>query len=130
MRFDDAVRARGFRRWYERQLYESHAWLVTGLLSLVMMAIVIEESTFRGSLQGLALLAAIAVAGGGLALYAWREFNRLLFRAEAMASQANCPGCNAYAKFAVVSSRPSASSIVGCALDVRCRKCAREWTIA
>jgi hypothetical protein len=36
---DEAIRKRGFRRWYERQLCESHAHLVTGLLSLIMMAI-------------------------------------------------------------------------------------------
>ena len=45
----DAIRRRGFRRWYERQLIEGHAYLVTGLLSLIMMAISIEMIDFRHS---------------------------------------------------------------------------------
>ncbi len=130
MSFAEAVRARGFRRWYERQLYESHAYLVTGLLSLVMMAIVLEESSFRDSAGGLVLLVTIAAAGGWMCVYAWRRFNHLLFRAELMASQASCPRCGVYARFAVVSSRDNPESLVGCALCVRCRKCAHEWTIA
>lgn len=130
MPFADAVRARGFRRWYERQLYESHAYLITGFLSLVMMAIVLEESNFRDSAGGLLLLFAIAVAGGGTCIHTWRKFNHLLFRAELMASQASCPRCRTYARFTVVRSRDDPESLVGCALCVRCRNCAEEWTIA
>ena len=39
MPLDEAIRKRGFRRWYERQLCDGHAHLVTGLLSLITMAI-------------------------------------------------------------------------------------------
>jgi hypothetical protein len=77
----DAIRRHGFRRWYERQLFESHAYLVTGFLCLIMMAVAIEVSEFRRSAAGLLALAAVAVAGGGICLLAWRRFNRQLFRA-------------------------------------------------
>jgi len=32
----------GFRRWYERQLYESHAYLVVGLIGLILMLAGVE----------------------------------------------------------------------------------------
>jgi len=39
MPLDEAIRKRGLRRWYERQLCDGHAHLVTGLLSLITIAI-------------------------------------------------------------------------------------------
>ena len=39
MNLSAAIGARGFRRWYERQLVESFAYLTTGVLSLIMMAV-------------------------------------------------------------------------------------------
>ena len=63
MGLSDSIRRRGFRRWHERQLIESHAYLVTGLLALIMMAIAIEMIDFRQSAQG--LLALLLVGAGG-----------------------------------------------------------------
>lgn len=126
----DAIRKNGFTRWYERQLYESFACLVTGFLALIMMAIAIEVTEFRQSVPGLIGLVAIAATGGTLCIYAWSRFHRLLARAEHFAGQAHCPVCNVYARFAVVSTRAAPDAIDGCALGVRCRKCAHEWTIA
>jgi len=129
MPLDEAIRKRGFRRWHERQLYESHAHLVTGLLSLIMMAIAIEMIEFRASAAGLVALVTIATAGCGLCLFAWRQFTRLLFRAEYLAERATCGGCRAYARFDVVAAKEAPGSLAGCTLDVRCRKCGHAWTI-
>lgn len=130
MLLDEAIRKRGFRRWYEQQLYESHAYLVTGLFALIMMAIAMEGIEFRHSIAGLLLLLVIAAAGGTLCVYAWGRFHRLLARAEHYAGQAHCPGCNTYGKFGIVSTRHAPDALEGCVLLVRCRKCDREWTIA
>jgi hypothetical protein len=124
-----SIRAIGFRRWYVRQLYESHAYLVTGLLSLIMMAIAIEMSEFRTSAAGLVALVAIAFVGGGLCLFAWRRFNYLLFRAEYLAERASCAGCGVYARFELTAVRTMPESIAGCSMDVRCRACGHAWTI-
>ena len=129
MSIDDAVRRRGFRRWYERQLIESHAYLVTGVLSLVMMLIAIEYIEFRESVANALLLASIAAGGAVLALFAWRQFNRLLFRAESLAGQAVCATCRAYAKFEVLDAHDSSEAISGRCLHVRCRKCRHEWSM-
>ena len=72
MPLPEAIRKRGFRRWYSRQLVEGHAHLVTGFLSLIMMAIALEEIEFRHTAAGWLSLLAIAGVGGGICLLAWR----------------------------------------------------------
>jgi hypothetical protein len=127
MSFDDALRKRGFRRWYERQLVESHAYLVTGLLSLIMMAIAIEVIEFRESLPNALVLALIAASGGWLAIFAWKQFTKLLFRAESLAGQAVCGECRAYGKFDVMEAHDSSEALTGRSLVVRCRQCQHQW---
>ena len=126
----EAIRKHGFRRWYERQLYESFACLVTGFLALIMMAIALEVIDVHESKAAFAELLVIAAIGGSLCAAAWARFHRCLARAEHLASQANCPACDAYGKFAVVTARAANDAFERCALGVQCRKCAREWTIA
>jgi hypothetical protein len=130
MSLGDAIRKHGFTRWYERQLYESFAYLVTGFLAMIMMAVALEVSNFRESAAGFLMLVIVATVGGGLCVVAWSRFNRLLARAEHFAGQAHCPACSVYARFAVVSTRFTPDTVDGCALGVRCRKCEHEWTIA
>jgi hypothetical protein len=125
----DSIRTRGFRRWYEQQLYESFAFMITGLVSLIMMAIALEATEFRKSAGGLVALACIAVAGGSLCVFAWRRFHRLLGRAEYLAERATCDRCKVYARFEVLRSREDSRSPAGCVLDVRCRNCGCEWSI-
>ncbi len=125
-----AIGARGFRRWYERQLVESFAHMITGVLSLIMMAIAIEMLEFKATAAGLIALTAIAVTGGGLCVFSWRRFHRLLFRAEYLAEQATCGDCRTYGRFTVISSHELADAPAGCTIDVRCRACGKEWTIA
>jgi hypothetical protein len=130
MSLSAAIGARGFRRWYERQLAESFAYLTTGVLSLIMMAIAIEMLEFRATAAGLLALVAIAGAGGSLCVFAWRRFHQLLFRAEYLAEKAVCGSCNAYARFTLVAARDAPDAAAGCVLDVRCRNCGHEWTIS
>jgi hypothetical protein len=129
MSLADAIRKHGFTRWYERQLYESFAYLVSGFLALIMMAIAMEVTDFRQSFGGLLVLVAVAACGAMVCVVTWGRFHTLLARAEHFAGQARCPACMAYARFDVVSTRHSYDALEGCALGVRCRKCAREWTI-
>ena len=125
-----AIGARGFRRWYERQLIESFAHMITGVLSLIMMAIAMEMLEFRSTAGGLLALVAIAAAGGGLCVFAWRRFHRLLARAEHLAEQATCGQCRTYGRFTVVSSHDRPDAPAGCSIDVRCRACGNAWTIS
>jgi hypothetical protein len=123
------IGARGFRRWYERQLVESFAHMITGVLSLIMMAIAMEMLEFRATAGGLLALVAIATAGGGLCVFTWRRFHQLLARAEYLALQATCCQCRTYGRFTVVASRELPDAPAGCTIDVQCRACGNAWTI-
>jgi hypothetical protein len=129
MRLDEAIRRRGFRRWHERQLYEAHAYLVTGLLALIMMAIALEVIAFRQSAAGFLALLTIGAAGGATCVFAWRRFTIMLAFAEYVAEQAVCPACRVYARFAIDRAVDAPDSVTGCALDVRCRACGHTWSI-
>ena len=81
----------GFRRWYERQLYESHAYLALGFIALITMMGSMEVlGDTEGGLR-YAVVLATAAAGGILMLVAWRRFTALLARAEHFAEAATCP---------------------------------------
>ena len=127
MPIDVALRRTGFRRWYERQLIESHAYLVTGFLSLIMMGVALEMIEFRESLGNALMLVAISGVGGLLCIHAWLRFQSLLSRAETLAEQAVCADCRTYGRFEVVSAHDSAEALTGRLLTVRCRQCAHEW---
>ena len=129
MNLDAAIGARGFRRWYERQLLESFAYMTTGVLSLVMMTVALEMLEFRSTAAGFLALVSIGMAGGALCLFAWRRFHGLLFRAEYLAERAVCRNCGTYGRITALSVREAQESPLGCSLDVRCRNCGSEWTI-
>ena len=59
----DGIHKFGFRRWYERQLIESHAYLVTCFLSMILVAACIEIFSFRGSVSEQLMLLVLLMAG-------------------------------------------------------------------
>ncbi len=112
----------GFRRWYERQLTESFAWLVTCLLCAVLIAAAIESIWPRlMTWRALAMLA-LAYVVGLICWYALRRFLVLLTRAEHYASHSTCAQCDTNGRYDVLSETAR--------MRVRCRKCAHEWTIS
>lgn len=131
----DDIRRLGFRRWYERQLIESHAYLVTAFLALIVLLAGIESLDFvrRSPMFYLAVIVS-AAAAGTLMYVAWRRFITLLKRAETFAGSAACPRCEAWGKFEVIgaelasdddpveSGRPHW-------VRVRCRKCGSDWRL-
>lgn len=133
----DRIRTDGFRRWYERQLIDCHAWLVSWFLGLIVLVSGIEVAGGgAGSRSSGALLAL-----GGLAVtwYSWKRYHLLLEIAERLGEQAVCPKCEAYGKFKVLSSGPAPlpdggdpaleNHGGGLWLHVQCRKCGGEWTL-
>jgi hypothetical protein len=124
----------GFRRWYERQLIESHAYLALGFVALIMMlagAEVLGDMKAGGSYLGILTIAAI---GGLLVLVSWKRFNVLLARAERFAGGAECPTCRAWGKFRVLAQETAPQEEPPEAgrphwLRVRCAQCGGEWKI-
>jgi hypothetical protein len=124
----DAIDQLGFRRWYQRKLIEAHAWLVSGLLALVLAVSLMEiRGTFAVAGTRLALSSGTVLALFGVA-YAWRQYRRELELAEYFGELANCPGCHAYGRFAIIHSRLPVGAQPGW-MNVRCRQCGREWRV-
>ena len=109
----------GFRRWYERQLIEGHAWLITCLLSLVAFAACLEGFPFRAAPAQLLTYAAVAFLAGVVGIYALLRYRDILARAEQLADHSTCPGCGLYGRYRVI----------GAPLLVRCSRCAHEWSL-
>jgi hypothetical protein len=131
----DAIRRLGFRKWYERRLMESHAYLVTCFLCMVLVAALLEGFSFRTpGIQPLVTLALCAV-GGFVGLVSLRRYGAIMTEAERLADRSTCKDCGAYAKFDVLASGGDAGpSQVGDGtptawLRVRCRNCGRGWTM-
>ena len=111
----------GFRRWYERQLTEGFAWLITCLLCAVAIAAGIESVWSRiVSWRALAVLVMVYLVGL-ICWYALRRFLVLLTSAEHVASRSTCAHCGTSGRFEVLDELAR--------MRVRCRKCSHEWTI-
>jgi len=125
----------GFRRWYERQLIESHAYLLGAFLLLILLLSGIEALDFaRRSPVFYLIIAAVAAGAGTGTFIAWRRFTVLLARAELFASSAECPKCRAWGKFKVLGSEevsiddpPEAGRPHW--VKVRCSKCGADWRL-
>ena len=114
----DSIVRLGFSRWYERQLIEGHAWLVTGVLSMIAIAACAEELSFRGSPARLIAYVSLVFAAGWIGIYGLQRYQRIMSQAERLGEHATCAGCGAYARFKLISAHA-----------VRCRKCANEWRL-
>ena len=128
----DGISKLGFRRWYERQLIESHAYLVTGFLCLILIAASFEGLTLReASMQSLTTLATMFVAGA-IGLAALKRYIDVLARAEHIAEHSMCPSCSAQGRLQIVGSgmeRESSEDASGSWMRVQCRKCGHQWMI-
>jgi len=134
----NAIRSRGFKKWYERQLIESHLYLVTCFLCMILVAACVEEVSFRApGIKPFLLLGWIG-GGGAVGLWSWRRYKTLMTVAEHYGNHSTCTACKAYARFDIVdwgdpapaARHPESGEASGGAwLKVRCRKCGHLWTM-
>jgi hypothetical protein len=111
----DSISRLGFSRWYERRLIEGHAWFISGFLCLILVAVWMEELTFKGSVVRLLGYVALELATLLVGIYGFTRYQKILLEAERVGEQATCPSCGVYARFKLVSAL------------ARCRKCSHEW---
>jgi hypothetical protein len=123
----ERIRKLGFHRWYERQLIEAHASLVTALLCVIVVAVCLDQLRWQdGGFKAIAMMA-LSAAAALLCIKTVAIYFRVLFRAEHVAQQANCAHCGAYGALAITEhSRAGADEEW---LRARCRKCGHEWTV-
>lgn len=134
----DRIRTDGFRKWYERQLIECHAWLLSWFLGVIVAVSGLEVagSGARSLVWGALLL----LGGLAVTLYSWKRYHLLLEVAERLGQQAVCPVCSTYGKFKILSSGPAplpdgGDSMLenhggGLWLRAKCRKCGDEWMLS
>jgi hypothetical protein len=128
----DGIRKLGFRRWYERQLIESHAYFVTCFLCLIVVVASLEGFSFRGdSVKPLITLMTV-FAAGAVGVGALKRYKSLLDRAEHIAEHCTCERCATYGRLLVLGANkdltPAAQSNSPW-MRVQCRKCGHQWLI-
>jgi hypothetical protein len=118
MKLAEGIRKHGFRKWYERELLQSHAHMLLAFLCLIGLFAAFEGAwRFRDWQDlGTGLLCA------ALGLWALRRYLTLLSTAEAVAHQADCPRCKAYGRLELLRSDAAGDDV-----HVRCRQCGHEW---
>lgn len=135
MKTAEQIRRLGFRRWYERQLIECHAYLVAAFLALILLLAGFEGLDLVKRSPAFYLMALVIAAGAGvLAVVGVRRFQVLLGRAETFASAATCAECSVWGKFEVLAEEGSSPDDPPEAgrphwLRVRCKQCGHAWRI-
>jgi hypothetical protein len=118
-----AIGRLGFRRWYERQLMQGHAWLVGSLMCLFALLALFENPGF-GALRASNLIALVeASAAGCIGWYALSRYLRIMMVTQRLAEQSTCKRCGTYGRYRLVGASVRSMS-------VRCQQCANEWSIA
>ncbi len=125
MKLADGIKKHGFRKWYERELLQSHAHLLLMILCAVGLLAAFEAAwRFRSwQDQALDLLASVLCAATGL--WALRRYLGLLSGAEAAANQADCPQCQTYGRLECLNTDHEGRWVA-----VRCHKCGHGWKIS
>ncbi len=124
MKLAEGIVRHGFRKWYERQLLQSHAHLVLTFLCAIGLLAAFEAAWRFRSPQDQWTDVVAGVLCAGIGLWALRRYLHLLTRAEFAANQAQCPVCATYGRLELVQ-----SDVTGNEVQVRCKKCAHQWEI-
>lgn len=124
MKLAEGIRRHGFRKWYERQLLQSHAHMALAFLCAIGVFAAIESaSTFRSWLEQLADLLAL-LSSAGVGLWSLRRYLFLLNHAEQVANQAECAACSTYGRIELLAAHAGSEDV-----QVRCRSCGHVWHI-
>jgi hypothetical protein len=126
------IRKFGFRRWFHQQLTESHVYLVSGLLCLILVLAAIEQAGLRNAALERALMWGLAICGGALGLICLERYRIILSRALHFSGRSTCRNCAADGQFQVLDAARVGDWAERSAhpwLRVKCRKCGTEWVM-
>ena len=124
MRLAEGIRRHGFRKWYERELLQSHGHLALTFLCMVGVFGALESA--RGVATWVERIDDMGAAALciGVGVWALRRYLFLLGHAELVASQAHCAQCSTYGRLELIESDGSGEHV-----QVRCRHCDHVWRI-
>jgi protein-S-isoprenylcysteine O-methyltransferase Ste14 len=135
MGLSEGIRKIGFRRWYERQLIESHLYLVSCFLCLVVVLACFEGFSLRMPAWESIMRLVAMTAGGAVCWWTLRRYLAMLDFAVHAAEHSVCGKCGAYSaielsgpvtyRVAIQDEGEAGPQAVG----VRCRMCGNEWVI-
>ena len=119
----------GFRSWYERKLIVCHSYLVTALLSLVLVMLLVEQLDWHGpwpmTLLVLAMMAGAAVLGAA----AFHRYVHILVSVLALADKCVCAQCRTYGLVQVVAAGRTAQGAEPQWLRLQCKQCGHQWQV-
>lgn len=136
MELAEGIRKVGFRRWYERQLIESHLYLVTSFLCLVTVLACFEGFSLRMPAWETVLRLVAMLTGAAICVWTLRRYLAMLNFAVRAAERARCEKCAAYNALelsgapAYRPAMPDGEEDAPPPVGVRCRRCGHKWTIA
>ena len=118
----------GFRKWYERQLVDGHASLVTAFLCVIAIACGAELVSVKDQTLGIVGNAAMIFGSAVIGWAAIRRYQRVLVEAEWLGEHANCGGCGHYG-FSLPKDRQMLASNDKWQIKAYCKKCQHQWDI-
>ncbi len=125
MNLGEGLRKHGFRKWYERELFSSHAHMVLLLLCTIGLLAAAEVYSRRAPLSDQLIDVAAVILFAVVGVWSLRRYLYLLMHAEQVATQAVCKCCETYGRFSLVEENRSGDQV-----RVRCKKCQHEWPIS
>ncbi|MDP1533567.1 MAG: hypothetical protein Q8N44_00935 [Rubrivivax sp.] len=124
MKLAEGIRRHGFRKWYERELLQSHGHMaLTFICTIGVLAGFESMPQAQGWSDRATSLATVALCVA-VGLWSLRRYLFLLSHAEAVAHQADCPSCGTYGRLKLVRPDSNADQVAVC-----CRQCGHEWRI-
>ena len=125
MNLPDGLRKHSFRKWYERELFSSHAHMLLLFLCTIGLLATFEVYSRSASLVDQVVDVVAVILFTAVGVWSLRRYLYLLMHAEQVANQAVCVRCETYGRFSLVEEdRP------GGQVKVRCKKCQHEWPIS
>ena len=118
----------GFRKWYERQLVDGHASLVTAFLCVIAIACGAELVSVKDQTLGIVGNAAMIFGSAIIGWAAIKRYQRVLVEAEWLGEQANCAICGRYG-FSLPKDQQIMSRNDKWQFKVHCKKCQHQWDI-
>jgi ribosomal protein L40E len=135
MELAEGIRRLGFRRWYERQLIESHLYLVSCFLCMVGVLACFEGFSLRMPAWETLMRFVVMMAGGAVCWWTLRRYLDMLSFAVRAAEYSVCGKCGAYSALELSGAVTHSAAMQDQAasepqaVGVRCRKCGNEWVI-
>lgn len=124
MNLPESLRKHGFRKWYERELFGSHAHMLLLFLCTIGLLATFEVFSRSATVADQVVDVVAVILFTLVGVWSMRRYLYLLMHAEQVANQAVCGQCETYGRFTLVEEDRQGSQV-----KVRCKKCHHEWPI-